>query len=120
MRIYVTENKTLPIFPSWTSRVRTPSPAPSFQLVTRISYTLQTLRLAVSTTFLVTCGRFRLLSTDQSWSRPSDVVIRLRLELCKLLILRHLKYDAQLDQLAFQSELRQAENGSRHILRRFS
>jgi hypothetical protein len=37
MRIYVTENKTLPIFPSWTSRVRTPSPAPSFQF--RKSYT---------------------------------------------------------------------------------
>jgi hypothetical protein len=31
MRIYVTENKTLPIFPSWTSRVRVPSPAPYFQ-----------------------------------------------------------------------------------------
>jgi len=30
MRSYVTENKILPIFPSWTSRVRPRSPAPTF------------------------------------------------------------------------------------------
>src|SRR5713101_3245071 len=101
MRIYVTENKTLPIFPSWTSRVRTPSPAPYFQSLTSITHTLQTLRLAVSTSFLVTCSRFRLLSTDWAWGGPSDVLIRLRPELCKLLILGGSNRDVQLDQLAF-------------------
>ena len=100
MRVYVTENKTWSIFPSWTSRVRTPSPAPYFQSLTSITHTLQTLRLAVSTPFLVTCSRFRLLSTDWAWGGPSDVLIRLRPELCKLLILGGSNRDVQLDQLA--------------------
>jgi hypothetical protein len=38
VRSYITENKTLPIFPSWTSRVRVPSPAPSFQQLGKVSY----------------------------------------------------------------------------------
>jgi hypothetical protein len=100
MRVYITENKTLPIFPSWTSRVRTPSPAPSFQSLTKIRHTLQTLRLAVSNLFLGICGRFCLLSADQAWPTPSDAIKRLRLWRCKLLILRGCKSDVQLDQLA--------------------
>ena len=48
MRIHVIENTTLPIFPSWTSRVRVPSPAPCFQphsdfLPTRDPFLMETL-----------------------------------------------------------------------------
>ena len=32
LRSYVIENKSRPIFPSWTSRVRVPSPAPNFSI----------------------------------------------------------------------------------------
>jgi hypothetical protein len=43
-----------------------------------------------------------ILSTynGQAWPTPSDAIKRLRLELCKLLILGGSNYDVQLDQLA--------------------
>ena len=47
-----------------------------FSILTRISHTLQTLRLDVSISFLGLCGRFCLLSTDQAWPYHPPMLLK--------------------------------------------